>query len=73
MVVIHPTHVPIVNEVFTPSDQDVAFYEGQVVAYEEAAADGHGALRYEGLHIDKAHYDKAVQWLDRAKQLRERV
>jgi hypothetical protein len=23
-------------------------------------------LRYRGLHIDKAHYDKAVLWLERA-------
>jgi hypothetical protein len=24
-------------------------------------------LRYRGLHIDKAHYDKAVLWLDLAR------
>lgn len=71
MVVIHPSHVEVVNSVFTPSDEEVEFYQGQVSAYEEAVASGNGALRYRGLHIDKAHYDKAVQWLTRAHQLRE--
>lgn len=66
MIAIHPSHVAVVNEVFTPSAEDVAFYEGMVKAYEAAAAEGKGALRYRGLHIDKAHYDKALEWLDRA-------
>jgi citrate lyase subunit beta/citryl-CoA lyase len=72
MVVIHPSHVPVVNTAFTPSDTEVDFYQGQVSAYEKAVAAGDGALRYQGLHIDKAHYDKAVQWLERAHQLRNR-
>lgn len=66
MIAIHPSHVAVVNEVFTPSAEDIAFYEGMVKAYEAAAAEGKGALRYRGLHIDKAHYDKALEWLDRA-------
>lgn len=65
MIAIHPSHVSTVNEVFTPSAKDIAFYEGMVEAYEKAAAEGTGALRYRGLHIDKAHYDKAVEWLAR--------
>lgn len=64
MFVIHPSHVPVVNDVFTPSDEEVAFYEGLVAAYEEGAARGEGAVRYGRVHIDKAHYDKAVQWLE---------
>jgi len=69
MIAIHPKHVATVNAVFSPSTEDIAFYEGMVKAYEAAAADGTGALRYRGLHIDKAHYDKAVEWLDRAAQI----
>lgn len=69
MIAIHPSHVETVNEVFSPSEADIAFYEGMVAAYEKAATEGTGALRYRGLHIDKAHYDKAIEWLDRAKQL----
>lgn len=69
MIAIHPSHVETVNDVFSPSDADIKFYEGMVSAYEQAASEGTGALRYRGLHIDKAHYDKAVEWLERAKQL----
>ncbi|MEY9212195.1 CoA ester lyase [Thermobifida halotolerans] len=70
MIAIHPSHVAVVNDVFTPSDADVAFYRGLVEAYEKAAAEGVGALRYRGVHIDKAHYDKALDWLERAERLR---
>jgi citrate lyase subunit beta / citryl-CoA lyase len=74
MIVIHPSHVPVVNDAFTPSAEEIAFYAGLVAAYEEGAARGEGAVRYgvggaaglagRSVHIDKAHYDKAVQWLE---------
>lgn len=66
MIAIHPNHVATINDVFSPSAADIEFYRGMVDAYEKAAAEGVGALRYRGLHIDKAHYDKAVGWLQRA-------
>lgn len=69
MIAIHPTHVETINDVFSPSETDIKFYKGMVSAYEEAASAGTGALRYRGLHIDKAHYDKAIEWLERAAQL----
>lgn len=65
MIAIHPSHVEVINRVFSASDTDIEFYRGLVAAYEEAAEDGSGALRYRGLHVDRAHYDKAVQWLGR--------
>jgi citrate lyase subunit beta/citryl-CoA lyase len=63
MIAIHPSHVPVINEVFGPSAAETEFYQGLAAAYEEAARANSGAVRYRGLHIDKAHYDKAVQWL----------
>jgi citrate lyase subunit beta/citryl-CoA lyase len=42
--------------------------EASMRPYEEAAAGGAGALVYEGRHIDKAHMDKAGQWLARAEE-----
>lgn len=68
MIAIHPSHVPVINQAFSPSDADIKFYEGLIAAYEAAAAGGEGALRYQGLHIDKAHYDKAVDWLTQARE-----
>ncbi|MEV0945131.1 CoA ester lyase [Rhodococcus sp. NPDC049939] len=73
MIVIHPTHVETVNDVFYPSDADIEFYRGLAESYEKAEAQGTGALRYRGLHIDKAHYDKAIQWLERARSIRLRT
>lgn len=69
MIAIHPSHVPVINDVFSPSAADVEFYSGLVEAYEKAAAEGTGALRYRGVHIDRAHYDKAVDWLARAEAI----
>ncbi|TDD82144.1 CoA ester lyase [Saccharopolyspora karakumensis] len=69
VIAIHPSHVAAINEVFSPSTEDVEFYQGLVEAYEKARAEGTGALRYRGLHIDKAHYDKAVEWLARAEAI----
>lgn len=63
MVAIHPSHVPVINEVFSATAAEIEFYQGLTAAYEQAAAAGSGAVRYRGRHIDKAHYDKAVQWL----------
>ena len=63
MVAIHPTHVAVINNVFSPSDQQISFYRGMVEAYERAMAAGDGAIRFQNLHIDQAHYDKARKWL----------
>jgi citrate lyase subunit beta / citryl-CoA lyase len=69
MVAIHPSHVAAVNEAFTPSADEVDFHQGLVDAYEAAAAAGHGAVRYRGVHIDKAHADTARDWLAHARAL----
>jgi citrate lyase subunit beta / citryl-CoA lyase len=69
MIAIHPSHVPVVNEAFTPTADEVEFHEGLLAAYEEAAAAGSGAVRYRGVHIDKAHVDTARDWLAHARSL----
>jgi len=69
MIVIHPSHVATVNDVFSPSTDEIAYYEGLAAAYEEGAARGEGAVRYRGAHIDKAHYDTARDWLAQAAEL----
>jgi citrate lyase subunit beta/citryl-CoA lyase len=64
MIAIHPSHIPVINEVFAPSAAEAGFYRGLAAAYEEAERAGSGAVRYHGLHVDKAHYDKALRWLE---------
>lgn len=68
-IVLHPDHVPVVNRVYTPGPSDVEFYRGMLTAYHEAEAAGLGATMYQDIHIDKAHADKATEWLARLNEL----
>jgi citrate lyase subunit beta / citryl-CoA lyase len=68
-VLIHPSHVALANEVFTPSQQEVTFYRGMIEAFEKAEAQGIAAVSYEGQHIDYAHVKTARQVLDMYRAL----
>jgi citrate lyase subunit beta/citryl-CoA lyase len=68
-VLIHPSHIAIANEVFTPSAQDVAFYSGMIEAFDKAEAEGIAAVLYEGQHIDYAHVKTAREVLAMHKAL----
>jgi citrate lyase subunit beta / citryl-CoA lyase len=70
-VVLHPTHVPVVNQVFTPDAEEIDFYRGLLATYQEAEARGDGAVMYGDIHVDKAHADKAEEWLARVDRLAE--
>lgn len=68
-VVIHPSHVDVVNEVFTPSAEEIAYHEALVAAVEEGMARGDGAVRFRGAHVDLAHADQARDWLTHARRV----
>jgi citrate lyase subunit beta/citryl-CoA lyase len=68
-IVLHPTHVRVVNEVYTPDRETIEFYRGLLSTYTEAEARGDGAVMYGDIHVDKAHADKAEEWLARVDQL----
>ena len=67
MMVIHPTHVPIVNTVFGISPERAAWAEGVLAALDHAAESGSGALRYGGMMVDVAMAATARQILQKAK------
>jgi len=52
--VMHPAHVPLVNETFTPTQQEYDYYRGLLAAFDEAQARGLGAVSYHGAMIDYA-------------------
>ena len=58
-VILHPGQAAVVNEVFTPSRQDIAYYKGMVEAFERASSEGHASVMYAGEHIDTAHAQTA--------------
>ena len=69
-IVLHPSNVPVANEVFTPDEAEIAYYRGMVEAFEAAEKAGHAAVIYEGEHVDYAHVKTARQMLDMVAQLR---
>jgi citrate lyase subunit beta/citryl-CoA lyase len=66
MMVIHPTHVPIVNEVFSPSADEVQRWREIVTGMAEGLREGRGAIRLHGEVVDEAHVKTAEQGLARA-------
>ena len=69
MMIIHPTHIPIVNQVFSPTPEEIDGWRRLIAAIEEAEAQGIGAFRHEGRLIDHAHLLTAQQNLARATRL----
>jgi len=51
---IHPAQIPIVNEVFSPTEAEVQWAKKVVAAYEEANAAGSGAVSVDGMMVDAA-------------------
>jgi citrate lyase subunit beta/citryl-CoA lyase len=69
MVVMHPSHVEVVNRVFTPSQEELDHARGLVAAFEEAERNGRAAVIYDGDMIDRAMAESARQLLDFAASL----
>ena len=51
---IHPRQVPLANQVFSPTQDEVASAQALLDALNAAAAQGQGAARYQGKMIDAA-------------------
>ena len=67
---IHPTQVPIANEVFSPPAEEVERARRIVEAMTEAAREGRGAVALDGRLIDAASIKMAENVLARAERLR---
>lgn len=64
---IHPAQVPVVNEVFSPTESELAWARKVVAAYEEATTAGRGAVTVEGNMVDAANIRIAQSTLDLAR------
>jgi citrate lyase subunit beta / citryl-CoA lyase len=67
MLVIHPSHVAPVNQVFTPSAEELAYYKGLLEAMEAAERQGTAAVAYRGAMVDIAMVKTAEQMLEFAR------
>ena len=61
MLAIHPAQVPVINEVFTPSAEDLARAREIVAIFSKSS--GVGAVAFEGRMLDLPHLKKARQLL----------
>jgi citrate lyase subunit beta/citryl-CoA lyase len=64
---IHPSQVPIANEVFSPTPAEVADARASIAAYREAEAGGVGAIGRDGRLVDAAHMRLAANTLHKAE------
>jgi citrate lyase subunit beta/citryl-CoA lyase len=56
---IHPSQVTVVNEIFSPTADEVAEADRVVRAFDEALARGHGAVALDGRMLDAPVVDRA--------------
>ena len=66
---IHPKQVPILNEAFTQTDDEIDRSERMVAAYDAAMAAGDGAVAFEGKMIDVPVVARA----ERILSIRDRI
>jgi citrate lyase subunit beta/citryl-CoA lyase len=66
---LHPSNVPTINEIYSPSAEEVAFYAGMIAALEKAQAEGRASTIYDGEHIDIAHVKTAQDIIALARTL----
>ena len=62
-IVLHPSNVAVVNEVYSLSAQDRDYYRGMIAAFAAAEAEGKAAVMYRGEHVDIAHVETAREAL----------
>ena len=66
---IHPKHLPIIHEIFTPSAADIAHWQNVIAVMDEAEQRGSAAIRLDGRLVDVAHVKTAHKNLERARRL----
>ncbi len=69
MTVIHPSHVPIVNEIFSPSKEEINEWQGLVESMKKIRETGGAAVSFKGGMVDIAHLNTALEMLDMARAL----
>ena len=69
---INPRHVGVINEVFSPTEAEIAYAHEVMEAIAEAKAQGKGAIALHGKMIDAPIVARAEQTLAAAEQIAQR-
>ncbi|MCK1683049.1 CoA ester lyase [Bradyrhizobium sp. 147] len=64
---IHPTHIPIINEIYSPAEDEIDEARKIVCLMAEATARGEGAVRYKSNMLDYASVRTALEVLKKAQ------
>ncbi len=64
---IHPTQIPVANEIFAPKPAEIAWAQRVVSAYTQATAEGRGAITVDGRMVDVASIRMAENTIARAE------
>ncbi|MFF5954563.1 HpcH/HpaI aldolase/citrate lyase family protein [Streptomyces luteogriseus] len=65
MMAIHPSHVPVINEVFSPGAAELTRCAALITAVESAQKNGTGAVSFQGEMVDEAMARTARHVLER--------
>ena len=65
--IINPRQIPVVHEIFTPTQKDIIFAEKVVKEIDSKKAQGIGVFTVDGKMIDIAFYDGAKRTIELAK------
>ncbi len=68
---IYPPQVDVVNGVFTPSDEEVAFAQRVIDAFEQAEKEGSSSIQMDGYFIDYPIVYKAQRTLETVRQIKD--
>ncbi|SDE92026.1 HpcH/HpaI aldolase/citrate lyase family protein [Rhodospira trueperi] len=66
---IHPSQVDLANEIFTPTEKDIAKAKAILEAMEQAKKEGRGAVTLDGKLIDIASIKQAEVMVNKAAQI----
>lgn len=64
---VHPSQVPIANEIFSPSEAEIDLAHRQIAAWETAEAEGEGVAVVDGAIVENLHIATARKVLARAR------
>jgi citrate lyase subunit beta/citryl-CoA lyase len=70
---VHPSQIPVANEVFSPDPLQIAWARRVVEEYDNASKKGIGAIRLDGQMVDVLQFKQAKKLLEATDQNPHRV
>lgn len=68
--ILHPSNIPVVNDIYSPTMEEIKYYQEMIEAFNESKKLGKNSVMYQGNHIDSAHIKTARDILDYADSIK---